>query len=68
MSTVWSELCSAAGKQIEPELADLRPGELTHSCLDAGRAERELGWRAEMAIADGLRITYASLVEEFQQR
>ena len=68
VSTVWNELSSAAGKHIEPELADLRPGELTHSCLDAGLAERELGWRAEMAIADGLRITYASLVEEFERR
>ena len=27
------------------ELADLRPGELQHSCLDIGLAERELGWR-----------------------
>ncbi len=35
VATVWSELSEAAGKQIEPELADLRPGELQHSCLDA---------------------------------
>ena len=68
VSTVWEELSRAAGKDIKPELADLRPGELTHSCLDARLAERELGWRAEMPIADGLRITYASLVEEFERR
>jgi UDP-glucose 4-epimerase len=68
VSTVWSELCAAAGKQIEPELLDLRAGELKHSCLDARLAERELGWRAEMSIADGLRITYASLLEEFENR
>ena len=30
---------------LEPELADLRPGELQHSRLDIARAERELGWR-----------------------
>jgi UDP-glucose 4-epimerase len=68
VSTVWRELGSAAGKQIEPELADLRPGELQHSRLDVGLAERELGWRAEVPIADGLRLTYQALVEEFEGR
>ena len=68
VAAVWNELSSAAGKRIEPELADLRPGELTHSCLDIGRAERELGWRPEVPIAQGLRLTYEALVEEFQQR
>jgi UDP-glucose 4-epimerase len=64
--TVWTELCNAAGTQIEPELADLRPGELQHSCLDVSLAERELGWRAKVQIAEGLRLTYRALVEEFE--
>jgi len=68
VSTVWRELSAAAGKEIEAELADLRPGELMHSCLDVGFAERELGWRPEVAIADGLRMTYTALVEEFAVR
>jgi UDP-glucose 4-epimerase len=68
VATVWSELSKAAGKQIEPELADLRPGELQHSCLDTSLAERELGWHAEVGIAEGLRLTYESLVAEFQSR
>ncbi len=63
--SIWRELSAAAGKQIEPELADLRPGELTHSRLNIARAERELGWRPEVAIAQGLRLTYDALVEEF---
>jgi UDP-glucose 4-epimerase len=66
VATVWSELSKAAGKQIEPELADLRPGELEHSCLDASLAERELGWRAEVPIGEGLRRTYEALVAEFE--
>lgn len=66
VASVWRELCEAAGKQIEPQLADLRPGELQHSRLDIARAEAELGWRPEIAIAEGLRKTYAALVEEFQ--
>jgi UDP-glucose 4-epimerase len=67
VATVWRELSKAAGKEIEPELADLRAGELTHSCLDISRAERELGWRPEMPIERGLRVTYEALVEEFER-
>jgi UDP-glucose 4-epimerase len=74
--TVWSELrkvaeLSGAGagvSELEPELADLRPGELKQSCLDIALAARELGWRPKVPIADGLRLTYEALVEEFQQR
>jgi UDP-glucose 4-epimerase len=65
VTTVWNALREAAGSELEPELADLRPGELQHSCLDVSRAERELGWRAEVPIAEGLRRTYAALVAEF---
>jgi UDP-glucose 4-epimerase len=68
VAEVWSELSDAAGKQIEPQLADLRPGELTHSRLDISRAESELGWRPQVPIAQGLRLTYRSLVEEFERR
>jgi UDP-glucose 4-epimerase len=66
VSTVWAELSKVAGKQIEPQLADLRPGELEHSRIDASLAERELGWRPEVPIAEGLRLTYESLVAEFE--
>ena len=68
VATVWQELSEAAGKQIEPELADLRPGELRHSCLDVSRAAAELGWRAEVSIGEGLRLTYDALLEEFRAR
>jgi UDP-glucose 4-epimerase len=73
--TVWNELRKvaegfgggAAVSELEPQLADLRPGELKHSALDVALAQRELGWRAKVPIADGLRLTYEALVEEFQQ-
>jgi UDP-glucose 4-epimerase len=65
VSTVWRELSEIAGVEIEPRLADLRPGELQHSCLATGKAERELGWRARVSIKDGLAKTYEALVEEF---
>jgi UDP-glucose 4-epimerase len=65
--TVWRELSAAAGKEIEPELHDLRPGELQHSCLDCSLAEREQGWRAQMGISEGLRDAYTALVKEFER-
>ncbi len=65
--TVWSRLREIAGSQLEPELADLRPGELEHSCLDSSLAERELGWRPQVPIAEGLRLTYDALVEQFDR-
>jgi UDP-glucose 4-epimerase len=65
--TVWNELCAIAGSEVEPELADLRPGELQHSCLDGTLASRELGWRAEVPVSEGLQKTYEALVEEFHR-
>jgi UDP-glucose 4-epimerase len=72
--SIWEGLEAAARRadpsidaaQPEPELAELRPGELTHSCLDAALAGRELGWRAEVPIAKGLELTFAALAEEFR--
>jgi UDP-glucose 4-epimerase len=63
---VWSGLSEAAGKQLAPQLADLRTGEIQHSCLDISHAERELGWRPEVQITDGLALTYKALVGEFE--
>jgi UDP-glucose 4-epimerase len=65
--TLWEVLKQAAGSDIEPTLADLRPGELKRSCLDTALAQRELGWKASVDIADGLRRTYAALIEEFER-
>lgn len=65
--SIWNALRAAAGVALEPELADLRPGELRHSRLDASKAERELGWRAEVSIEDGLERTYAAMIAEFQR-
>jgi UDP-glucose 4-epimerase len=63
--TIWRELSAVAGVELEPELLPLRPGELQDSCLDASLALRELGWKAEVDLAEGLRLTYQSLLQEF---
>jgi UDP-glucose 4-epimerase len=67
VATIWRELSSAAGRQIEPELADLRPGELQHSCMSIERAERELGWSPRTPLSEGLALTYDALIREFEQ-
>jgi UDP-glucose 4-epimerase len=68
VQTVWEALRTAAGSEIEPQLAELRPGELKHSCLDIQLAERELDWRPTIELGDGLRETYKALIEEFEAR
>jgi UDP-glucose 4-epimerase len=53
------KLCAeTAGVTQEPSFSDPRPGDLRHSVLDAGRAERELGWRAETPLEAGLRLIW----------
>ncbi len=49
------------GESFEPEFAPPRAGEVQRISLDAGRAERELGWRAETSLEDGLRLTLDSI-------
>jgi UDP-glucose 4-epimerase len=49
------------GEGFEPELAAERTGEVQRISIDPTRAERELGWRPQTGLADGLRATLASL-------
>jgi UDP-glucose 4-epimerase len=46
---------------FEPEFAPARPGEVQRIALHSARAERELAWRAETALSDGLRLTLDSI-------
>ncbi len=49
------ELGESAG--FEPEFAPERTGEVQRVSIDPGRAERELGWRAQTGLEEGLRLT-----------
>ena len=48
----------ATGREIDPEHGPERLGDLQRSVLDPSRAERELGWRPEVSLEDGLRETW----------
>jgi UDP-glucose 4-epimerase len=50
-----------AAENFEPEFAPARTGEVQRITLDAARAERELGWRPETDLDDGLRLTLDSI-------
>lgn len=48
-----------AGAEPQPaEQGEKRPGEIRDNVLDAGRAERELGWRAPTTLEEGLALTW----------
>jgi len=53
-------LAAAAGAEFDPELAPARTGEVNRTSIEPARAERELGWRAQTTLEDGLRATLAS--------
>ncbi|MGQ0649699.1 MAG: NAD-dependent epimerase/dehydratase family protein [Gemmatimonadaceae bacterium] len=54
-----STLCEVAGAAVAVHNAPARPGEQQRSTVSIAKATRELGWRPEMPLVDGLRATYA---------
>jgi UDP-glucose 4-epimerase len=60
------ELVSALGElggngDFEPEFAPPRTGEVQRISIDPARAASELGWRADMGLSEGLRVTLDSI-------
>jgi UDP-glucose 4-epimerase len=48
-------------EEFQAQFAPPRTGEVQRISIDPSRAERELGWRAQTGLADGLRLTLDSL-------
>lgn len=46
---------AALGREVPVEHAPARPGELNRSCLDVGKAARQLGWSPSVDFDHGLR-------------
>ncbi|HWC47284.1 MAG TPA: GDP-mannose 4,6-dehydratase [Solirubrobacterales bacterium] len=51
----------SGNEDFNAEFAPERTGEVQQITIDASRAEQELGWRAEMDLDEGLRITLESV-------
>jgi UDP-glucose 4-epimerase len=66
VSEIYELLRDESGKDIEPELAPLREGELERSGMDPSRAKAELGWEAAIPLEKGVPETYRALVAEFE--
>jgi UDP-glucose 4-epimerase len=47
-----------AGREIEPQLEPLRPGELDRSAIDSRAAEEALRWKPEIDLDEGLAETF----------
>jgi UDP-glucose 4-epimerase len=51
----------SGNESFDPEFAPERTGEVQRIAIDAHRAKHELGWRAEMHLREGLKVTLDSL-------
>ena len=49
---------NVAGAAAEPRFEEARLGDVTRSVLDVAMIRRELGWRAEVSLDDGLQRTW----------
>jgi UDP-glucose 4-epimerase len=53
-------LAGICDREFDPEMAPVRAGEIQRIAIDSARAERELGWRANTSLDEGLRATAVS--------
>lgn len=51
---IWRFTAAAAGVDLAPRFAPLRPGDVRHAFADPGKAERLLGFRAAVRLEDGI--------------
>jgi UDP-glucose 4-epimerase len=59
VNTIFRELARLTGYRGPERHGPARQGEVQHTCLHAGRAGRELGWAAQVPLAEGLARTVA---------
>jgi UDP-glucose 4-epimerase len=59
--TLVTSLADLHGAPFEPQLAPPRTGEVQQITIDPSRAESELNWKPTTSLADGLRVTLASV-------
>jgi UDP-glucose 4-epimerase len=58
VNVLFEQCRRVAGVDAEASHAPARPGDVLRSVLDVTRSERELGWRPQTPLAEGLRLTW----------
>lgn len=56
---IFDALAAALGYDSAPLYTSVRPGEIQRICLDWSKAERELGWRPQLPLKEGIVKTVA---------
>jgi UDP-glucose 4-epimerase len=57
VNTLYRALCEHLGKQTEIVRAPKRPGDIYLTYFDCSKAERELGWKPQVDLSEGMRQT-----------
>jgi UDP-glucose 4-epimerase len=68
VNDLYSTLASIADFPTKAEHAPARPGEQKRSVISPARAAKELGWRPEKKLADGLEATYNYFRDQRRQK
>ena len=58
MAELYEACAKVAASDDRPTLAEARLGDVRRSVLDVSLIERELGWRPQVSLADGLERTW----------
>jgi UDP-glucose 4-epimerase len=58
INQLWDEICVVAGRNLKPEYAPKRPGDIVASLADAGRAKELLDFECEASFEAGLKSTF----------
>jgi len=57
VNALYQNLVNEIGHEVEIRRAPKRPGDIYLTYFDCGKAQRELGWKAETDIKEGMRLT-----------